>query len=321
LKQNKGTLMENKIPNIALYEKIKSALTISNKIIVGKEKKVLLSFIAVLIRGHLLIEDTPGVGKTTLVKLLGKVFGLGLSRIQFTNDLLPSDILGAVVFNKDSNSFSFHKGPIFNDLILADELNRAPAKTQSALLQAMEEKQVSMDNETHTLSENFIVMAAQNPRSQIGTHTLPESQLDRFLMKISIGFPDKSDEIEIYKGEDRSKMIEELKPQITLDDLAKIRTEISNIHINDIVYDYLFSLIKESRIMNTCLSLSPRAGKDLIMAAKAYAWLNNRNYVDTEDVQYLFPFVAGHRLINPNQTNLELETNISCEIIEHVSIS
>lgn len=268
----------------------------ADDILLGKRDQLRLAFCCLLARGHLLIEDVPGVGKTTLAHLLARLPGLAFQRIQFTSDLLPADILGVSVFDRDSNAFHFHQGPIFAQLILADEINRATPKTQSALLEAMEEGQVTADGQTYPLPTPFFVIATQNPSTQIGTFPLPESQLDRFLMRIQLGYPDAAAERALMLGRSRRDMLADLTPVISTDQLAAMQSECSSVHVAEPLVDYVQALLAHTRHSAVCDGLSPRAGLGLIAAARAWAWLDGRGHVEPEDVQRVFSSVAGHRL-------------------------
>ena len=268
----------------------------ADDILLGKRDQLRLAFCCLLARGHLLIEDVPGVGKTTLAHLLARLPGLAFQRIQFTSDLLPADILGVSVFDRDSNAFHFHQGPVFAQLILADEINRATPKTQSALLEAMEEGQVTADGTTYPLPTPFFVIATQNPSTQIGTFPLPESQLDRFLMRIQLGYPDAAAERALMLGRNRRDMLADLTPVISTDQLAAMQTECATVHVAEPLVDYVQALLAHTRHSALCDGLSPRAGLALIAAARAWAWLDGRGHVEPEDVQRVFSSVAGHRL-------------------------
>lgn len=262
----------------------------------GKGQEVLLALATVLAQGHLLIEDVPGMGKTTLVRFLAQALGLDLKRVQFTNDLLPADILGVSVFRPETREFQFRPGPVFTTLLLADELNRAPPKTQSALLQAMEEKFVSVEGVNYPLSPLFTVMATQNPRGMSGTFPLPESQLDRFLMKFPMGLPGREAERELLRGPRRLDLIEALKPIASEAVLKQWQQQVSAVVARDAVIDYVLALLEESRRRSDTRPLSPRAGLDVVRAAKAWAWIQHRDHVLPDDVQFVFPPVTGHRL-------------------------
>lgn len=269
----------------------------ANKVIVGKNRQIKLALCCLLSKGHLLIEDIPGVGKTTLAHLLAAITGMQFSRIQFTSDLLPADVTGISIFEKDSNQFRFHPGPIFSQLVLADELNRAPAKTQSALLEVMEEHQISVDGETHALPEPFFVIATQNPREQMGTYGLPESQLDRFMMRINMGYPDRETEREILKGEDRREMIDRISAVISPEQLVEWQQQVSQTHVSDSLLDYVQDIVDFSRESGHFINgLSPRGGLALVHAAKAWAYIEQRDIVLPDDVKQILPAVVTHRL-------------------------
>ncbi len=269
----------------------------ANSVLLGKSDTVRLALSCLLARGHLLIEDIPGVGKTTLAHTLARVLGLPFNRIQFTSDLLPADVIGVSVYDAASRSFRFHPGPIFASVVLADEINRATPKAQSALLEAMEERQVTAEGSTHVLPEPFFVIATQNPRHQIGTFPLPESQLDRFLMRIDIGFPDLAAERELLRVDDRRTAIERLTPVIDARRLARLQTAVDEIVCSEALIDYVQALLRATREAGwVAHGLSPRAGLALVRAAKAWALLTKRELVLPEDVQAVAPAVFGHRL-------------------------
>ena len=273
------------------------AISQASKVILGKEHEIRLAFACLLARGHLLIEDLPGVGKTTMAHTLAQTLGLQYQRIQFTSDLLPADILGVSIFDKSDSGFHFHPGPIFAQLILADEINRATPKAQSALLEAMEEGQVTIEGETRPLPTPFFVIATQNPTYQIGTFTLPESQLDRFLMRISLGYPDHQAERALLTGQDRRSMLKTLSTAIEPAQLCELQNAADNIHASDALIDYIQALLNFSRQSPQFSSgLSPRAGLALLHSAKAWALLAGRNHAVPEDVQTVLPHVVGHRL-------------------------
>jgi MoxR-like ATPase len=267
------------------------------QIVLGKERQARLSLACLLARGHLLIEDLPGVGKTTLAHVLARVLGLQFQRIQFTADLLPADILGVSIYQTDTKNFVFHPGPVFSQLVLADEINRATPKTQSALLEAMEERQVTADGVTHKLPQPFFVIATQNPHHLIGTFPLPESQLDRFLMRIEMGYPDRAAERALLKGRDRRELVESLQPVIGADKLASLQQLAGRVHVADPLLDYVQNLLDATRRAGEFAEgLSPRAGLSLVAAARAWALLSGRDMVLPEDVQAVAPSVIGHRL-------------------------
>lgn len=280
-----------------------------SSIILGKNRQIELALSCLLAGGHLLIEDLPGVGKTTLSLTLAKVFGLDFQRIQFTSDLLPSDVLGVSIFDNSTQSFIFHQGPVFTQVLLADEINRSTPKTQSSLLEAMEEKQVTQDGKTRTLPKPFFVIATQNPSEQVGTFPLPESQLDRFLMRINIGYPDQQAEMELLKGNNRHDMIKQLGVAITPEQLIELQAKVSNIHMSQAILDYVLSLIRSSRLSPWFISgLSPRAGLALQRCARAWALLHGRDHVLPEDIQQVLPSVAAHRLqIHPEHLDKNID--------------
>ena len=267
------------------------------QIILGKEHQIRLAMTCLLARGHLLIEDLPGMGKTTLAHLLAQILGLQFHRIQFTSDLLPADLLGVSVYDRERNGFVFHPGPIFSQVILADEINRATPKAQSALLEAMEEHQVTAEGETRKLPEPFFVIATQNPSHQVGTFPLPESQLDRFLLRIELGYPDRQAERALLTGRDRRDMLAQLTPLLEATGLAALQAEVGTIHLSEALLDYVQALIAATRqSARFSLGLSPRGGISLIRSAQAWALLHGRRSVVPEDVQAVFVAVAGHRL-------------------------
>jgi MoxR-like ATPase len=276
---------------------VDSALARLGEIILGKDQQLQLAMACLLARGHLLIEDLPGVGKTTLAHALAGVLGLHYQRIQFTSDLLPADILGISIYSRDSGGFQFHPGPVFSNIVLADEINRATPKTQSALLEAMEERQVTVEGETRPLDEPFFVIATQNPAHQVGTFPLPESQLDRFLMRIELGYPDAASERRLLAGDDRRTLLAGATPVMTPDDLMQLQAQVDRVHTSDAILDYLQALLAFSRRATHWRNgLSPRAGLALLHCARAWAFLEGRDLVLPEDVQTVLPAVAGHRL-------------------------
>src|SRR3954465_9931388 len=269
----------------------------AGQIILGKEGQIRLALACLLARGHLLIEDLPGVGKTTLAHVLAKLLGLNFHRIQFTSDMLPADIIGVSVYDRDSATFKFHPGPVFSQLILADEVNRATPKTQSALLEAMEEHQVTTEGKTRTLPEPFFVIATQNPSHQVGTFPLPESQLDRFLMRIHLGYPDAAAERALLEGRERRDMISDLGAALATGDLLELQYKARLVFTAPALLDYVQALIRYTRQSSDFVNgLSPRAGLAVVHAARAWAFLDDRQEVVPEDVQAVLPSVAGHRL-------------------------
>jgi MoxR-like ATPase len=276
---------------------VHEVITTASRVVVGKSRELRLALACLLARGHLLIEDLPGVGKTTMAHLLAKLVGMSFQRVQFTSDLLPADVIGVYVYNRDKAEFKFHPGPIFANVVLADEVNRATPRAQSALLEAMEERQVTIENETHQLPEPFFVIATQNPDDQVGTFPLPESQLDRFLMCISLGYPDRRAERSLLTGANRRQLLEELTPVLDSESLRTLQSQVERVHVSDPLINYVQDLIEYSR-KTTAFStgLSPRAGLALMHAAKAWALTDGRTHVLPDDVQAVLPSVAVHRL-------------------------
>ena len=280
-----------------MRSQLETCIQAVNQVVLGKDPQVRLALSCLLARGHLLIEDLPGMGKTTLAQALARVLGLSFQRIQFTSDLLPGDILGTSVFNKDNGQFVFHPGPIFAELVLADEINRATPKSQSALLEAMEEGQVTIEGATRPLPDAFFVIATQNPTSSGGTFSLPESQLDRFLMRLSLGYPAKAAEKALLLGESRRGLLTRLQPVLTHAELALIQAEVPKVRVSDALLDYLLRIVDATRSQaQFAWGLSPRGSLALLGAAKAWAFLAGRDYVIPEDIQAVLPSVAGHRL-------------------------
>lgn len=297
---------------------IKSILVTLNDIILGKEQVTKLALTCLLAKGHLLIEDVPGVGKTTLAHSLANALGLAFQRVQFTSDMLPADILGVSVFDRQTNQFTFHKGPIFCQLLLADEINRTTPRTQSALLEAMEERQISIEGETYDLANPFFVIATQNPSNQIGTFPLPESQLDRFLMRIEIGYPDAEAERKLLLGQNGRDKLKQLQAVISPEQLLAIQTEVENIHTSPAIINYVQQLLEHSRNSDLFhFGLSPRAGLGLLRAAQAWALIEEREQVLPEDVQAVLANIVGHRL---QTRDAYLDRDIVNELIAHVAI-
>ena len=267
-------------------------------IIVGKRAQIEDGVACLMAGGHLLIEDVPGVGKTTLAHALAVSLGLRFSRVQFTADLMPSDLAGVSVWDRGREGFVFHPGPLFTQVLLADEINRAGPKTQSALLEAMEEHQVSVDNETRPLPEPFFVIATQNPAEQLGTYPLPESQLDRFLMCITLGYPDRAAERELLAGHDRREAISRLQPVMRGEDVRAVQQAVQQVHASEALLDYLQALVEATRNGRWFVEgLSPRAAIGVLRAAKARALLAGRDYVAPDDLQAILPQALGHRLV------------------------
>ncbi len=299
---------------------IDRALQQIESIIVGKPRQVRLALCCLLAGGHLLIEDLPGVGKTTLAHAMAGVFGLDFSRIQFTSDLLPADILGVSIFDPATQRFSFHPGPIFAHCVLADEMNRATPKTQSALLEAMEEQQVTVDGTTYPLKQPFFVIGTQNPLDQSGTFPLPESQLDRFMMRLSLGYPDPEAERRLLKGDSGARRLDGLKPVMDIPDLLDLQRQAEGIHASDALLDYLQALVAATRDRQRFLyGLSPRAALSLLSAARAWAMMQGRGQVEPADLQAVLPAVASHRLVALEERRQGSESLVG-ELLEQVSI-
>jgi MoxR-like ATPase len=291
------------------------------QIILGKERQVRLTAACLLARGHLLIEDLPGVGKTTLAHALAKALGLDFQRIQFTSDLLPADILGVSVFDRESGAFKFHPGPVFSQVVLADEVNRATPKAQSALLEAMEEHQVTIEGATRRLPEPFFVIATQNPSHQVGTFPLPESQLDRFLMRIELGYPDAAAERALLSGSERRDLIDSLKPAIDPRGLTDLQRRVRDVHAAPALLDYVQALLAHTRrSADFVTGLSPRAGLSLLNAARAWAFMDGRGAVLPEDLQAVLPSVAGHRLHAANGFARLSSEDLARKLVAEVAI-
>ena len=305
-----------------MLDKIQAAAAHINQIIVGKPWQIRQALTCLLAGGHLLIEDFPGVGKTTLAHALSIALGLQFKRVQFTNDLLPADLLGVSVYDRQSGNFVFHPGPIFSQVLLADEINRATPKTQSALLEAMEEHQVSADGQTRALPEPFFVIATQNPTDHSGTFPLPESQLDRFLMCISLGYPDAKAERTLLEGEDRRSMLRHLAASLTAQELQQAQQLVNKVHCAPALLDYVQALLQHSRASNLFTEgLSPRAALGLMQAARAWAMLDGRTHVLPEDIQTVLPAVAGHRLRAAASNSGRLQRNeLVSELIRAVKV-
>lgn len=289
-----------------MNEKILDVFENVKKVIIGKDDVIKYVLISVLARGHVLIEDIPGVGKTTLVRALAKSMDLSYKRVQFTPDLMPSDIIGVNIFNKDTGTFSFRKGPIFNQIFLADEINRTSPKTQSSLLQAMEEGEVSTEDKDYVLDKPFMVLATQNPLEYQGTFPLPEAQLDRFLMRLSLGYPEKQYEKEILKAHKSINKLELVKAVISEDDILKMQDSVENLHVHEDVLEYIINISNGTRKSEELqLGASPRASIDLLRAGRAKAFLEGRDYVLPEDVKDIVVPVLSHRLILSPEARIE----------------
>ena len=299
-------------------ERARAAL---GQIILDKDEQIALALSCLLARGHLLIEDLPGLGKTTLAQALARVLGLSYRRIQFTSDLLPADIVGVSVFRKESGEFEFQPGPIFAQLILADEVNRATPKAQSALLEAMEEHQVSVDGTTRNLPDPFFVVATQNPADQIGTFPLPESQLDRFLMRLALGYPNAENERELITGEDRRTLLESVDPAMSPEMLVELQRTAGQVHMSDHLVDYIQALVRQTRESpDIDIGLSPRGAQALAAAAKAHAFVERHSGVFPDDVQAVFTAIAGHRLKPAGNTSFRSPAEMCQHVLDSVAI-
>lgn len=293
----------------------------ASRVILGKQHQIRLALACLLSRGHLLIEDLPGVGKTTLAHVLAKSLGLDFQRVQFTSDMLPADIIGVSIYDREGNVFQFHPGPIFSQVVLADEVNRATPKTQSALLEAMEEHQVTTEGVTRELPEPFFVIATQNPSHQVGTFPLPESQLDRFQMRIAIGYPDRDAERALLEGAERRDMIADLQPCLEPRDLIELQHAVRKVHAAPALIDYIQALIEHTRRSADYVNgLSPRAALALLNSARAWAYIDGRHSVLPEDVQAVLPGVAGHRLHPVHNGTARTHSDIVVGLIDAVAI-
>jgi len=302
----------------AAVEKAQQAL---GGIILGKDQEISLALACLLARGHLLIEDLPGLGKTILAQSLARVLGLSYQRIQFTSDLLPADIVGVSIFQQQQGEFTFKPGPIFAQLVLADEVNRATPKAQSALLEAMEEHQVSVDGQTHELPTPYFVVATQNPSDQIGTFPLPESQLDRFLMRLELGYPNEESERALITGIDRRELLSKVEPALNADILLKLQETAAKIHMTDPLIDYVQALVRftrESPDIET--GLSPRGSLALVAAARSHAFIEHHSGVFPDDVQAIFAAVAGHRLKAASNSSFRTPAELSRHVLDSVAI-
>lgn len=303
-----------------MNQSIQAFLVSAEHSILGKQTETKLALCCFLSQGHLLIEDVPGMGKTTFAKTMAKLLDLSFARIQFTNDLMPSDLVGIQIYDSKESKFNLVHGPIFHQFILADELNRGTPKTQSALLEAMEEKQVTLDGESFNLPQPFFVVATQNPRSQIGTHHLPESQLDRFMMKIKIGYPEAKYEKQIISNDDHTDNYNKLKATITPTQLAELYEAVKSVKVSDKLLDYVLRLLENSRHSNRYQGLSPRAGKDIVKAAKAWAFIAGRDFVLPDDVQMILPSVISHRLAPFQNQTFDQDHELTLSLIKSTKV-
>lgn len=299
---------------------IQEFLTSAESSILGKQTETKMALCCFLSHGHLLIEDVPGMGKTTFAKILAKLLDLSFARIQFTNDLMPSDLIGIQIYDNKEGKFNLIHGPIFHQFILADELNRGTPKTQSALLEAMEEKQVTLDGSTIELPQPFFVVATQNPRSQIGTHHLPESQLDRFMMKIKIGYPESHYEKQIISSDVHQDNFHNLKPSITGSQLTELYQIVKNVKVSDKLLNYVIAILEQSRSNTSFQGLSPRAGKDIIKASKAWAFIDGRDFVLPDDVQAILSSVISHRLSPFQNQSYDQDQGLTSKLINLVKV-
>ncbi len=293
----------------------------AGRIVLGKERQIRLALVCLLARGHLLIEDLPGVGKTILAHVLAKLLGLNFHRIQCTADMLPADIIGVSIYDRNTGAFQFHPGPIFAQIILVDEINRATPKSQSALLEAMEEQQVTCEGETRPLPEPFFVIATQNPYHQIGTFPLPESQLDRFLMRIEMGYPDQAAERELLAGADRRDMVAALNPCMEPGELIELQRSVREVHVSEALISYVQAIVDHTRRSPDYeVGLSPRAALALLRAARAWALIDHRDLVIPEDIQAVLPAVTGHRLRSASGMTAGSATSLATALVGAVPI-
>ena len=290
-------------------EKVSQIKREISRVVVGQHEAIDLLLTAILADGHVLIEGVPGVAKTLLARLMSRLIDARFSRIQFTPDLMPSDVLGTTVFNMKSSEFEFHKGPVFSDLVLVDEINRSPAKTQAALFEVMEERQVTIDGLTHRMGSIYTIIATQNPVEQEGTYRLPEAQLDRFLFKIHMGYPSVDEEVDILKRhQDNVKLtnLEEIKPVLSIDELLKMREKLQSVYVEESLLRYIATIIQQTRTSKAVyLGASPRAAVAMLNASKASALLNGRDFVTPEDIKFVTPSILQHRLILTAEAEME----------------
>ncbi len=319
--QGGNTLEELPVSKSAERTALDAARKALGRIILGKDEQIEIALSCLLARGHLLIEDLPGLGKTVLAQSLARVLGLSFRRIQFTSDLLPADIVGVSVFRKESGEFEFQPGPVFSQLVLADEVNRATPKAQSALLEAMEEQQVSVDGTTRDLPDPFFVVATQNPADQIGTFPLPESQLDRFLMRLELGYPNEENERELITGGDRRTMLKDVDEATSPQVLIALQNAVREVHMSDALVDYIQALVRQTRESpDIDIGLSPRGAQALAAGAKAHAFIRKHSGVFPDDVQAVFAAVAGHRLKAAGGANCRNANELCQHVLDSVAI-
>jgi len=319
--QRGSTLEQLPLGADALRAAVEKAQQALGSIILGKDQEISLALACLLARGHLLIEDLPGLGKTILAQSLARVLGLSYQRIQFTSDLLPADIVGVSIFQQQQGEFTFKPGPIFAQLVLADEVNRATPKAQSALLEAMEEHQVSVDGQTHELPTPYFVVATQNPSDQIGTFPLPESQLDRFLMRLELGYPNEENERALITGTDRREMLSEIEPTLNAEILIKLQKSAAQIHMTDPLVDYVQALVRFTRESPEIdIGLSPRGSLALVAAARSHAFIEHHSGVFPDDVQAVFSAVAGHRVKPASNSAYRTPAELSRHVLDSVAI-
>ena len=319
--QRGSTLEQLPLGADALRAAVEKAQQALGSIILGKDQEISLALACLLARGHLLIEDLPGLGKTILAQSLARVLGLSYQRIQFTSDLLPADIVGVSIFQQQQGEFTFKPGPIFAQLVLADEVNRATPKAQSALLEVMEEHQVSVDGQTHELPTPYFVVATQNPSDQIGTFPLPESQLDRFLMRLELGYPNEENERALITGTDRREMLSEIEPTLNAEILIKLQKSAAQIHMTDPLVDYVQALVRFTRESPEIdIGLSPRGSLALVAAARSHAFIEHHSGVFPDDVQAVFGAVAGHRVKPASNSAYRTPAELSRHVLDSVAI-
>lgn len=319
--------MEEQRLDLTLFsEKIEKLRSEIAKVIVGQEQAVDLVLTCILANGHVLVEGVPGVAKTLLARLVAHLIDARFSRVQFTPDLMPSDVLGTNIFNVKTQEFEFHRGPIFADLVLVDEINRAPAKTQAALFEVMEERQVSMDGTTYKLGDLYTIIATQNPVEQEGTYRLPEAQLDRFLMKITMGYPSAEDELEILKRHERHAdlvQLSDVNPVLSKDEVLQLRSYLNHVIIDESLLRYITQIVQQTRSSRAVyLGASPRASVAMLQASKAYALLQGRDFVTPEDIKMVTPSILQHRLVLTAEAEMEGYTayKVAQKLIDKVEV-